>query len=177
METFQILSDQFNHFQHLFHRWLAIFFIISSYIFDLSSSPHTWGILSFCCKERRNVRFIPTYVGHTVFIYLVFIHFAVHPHIRGAYDGLYCVHFNISGSSPHTWGIHWIAVRKMAGFSHFSYDFIRKSYFVQGLVFFGVIGAEAFPTHRRGRSQCLPESHGGSGLGRRSVTCPDSGTP
>jgi len=50
----------------------------------------------------------------------------------------------------------------MAGFSHFSYDFIRKSYFVQGLVFFGVIGAEASPTHRRGRNQCLPGAHGGS---------------
>jgi len=50
----------------------------------------------------------------------------------------------------------------MAGFSHFSYDFIRKSYFVQGLVFFGVIGAEAFPTHRRGRNQCLSGAHGGS---------------
>ena len=32
METFQILLDQFSHFQHLFHGWLAISFIISSYI-------------------------------------------------------------------------------------------------------------------------------------------------
>ena len=109
-------------------------------------------------------------------------HNAVHPHIRGAYSTRRMWYFiatgssphtwgiqgrflgNIvgRGSSPHTWGIHWTAVRKMAGFSHFSYDFIRKSYFVQGLVFFGVIGAEAFPTHRRGRSQCLPGAHGRS---------------
>ena len=202
METFQILSDQFNHFQHLFHRWLAIFFIISSYIFDLSSSPHTWGIrgrilsivflpvhphlcwaypslhLAAISQNgssphtwgillrdrlfRPLVRFIPTYVGHT-FAFRVrrCSSFGSSPHtwgirqVRGGLD-------KSSGSSPHTWGIHWTAVRKMAGFSHFSYDFIRKSYFVQGLVFFGVIGAEASPTHRRGRNQCLPGAHGGS---------------
>lgn len=90
METFQILSDQFSHFQHLFHRWLAIFFIISSYIFDLSSSPHTWGI-RICWLSARSQA-------------------TVHPHLRRAY--------------------HWTAVRKMAGFSHFSYNFTRKSYFV-----------------------------------------------
>ena len=141
------------------------------------SSPHTWGIQTLMPASGTENRFIPTYVGHTVFIYLVFIHFAVHPHIRGAYPKMNRHLALFVGSSPHTWGIHWTAVRKMAGFSHFSYDFTRKSYFVQGLVFFGVIGAEAFPTHRRGRSQCLPGAHGGSGLGRRSVTCPDSGTP
>lgn len=65
METFQILSDQFSHFQHLFHRWLAIFCIISSYIFDLSSSPHTWGILHLAFQLVPCGRFIPTYVGHT----------------------------------------------------------------------------------------------------------------
>lgn len=264
METFQILSDQFSHFQHLFHRWLAIFCIISSYIFDLSSSPHTWGIRGrilsivflpvhphLCwaypslhlaaisqngssphtwgipavrafmapafpvhphirgayghrCRDGAHAqRFIPTYVGHTAGrsdkcggctvhphirgAYASSSRFlcrshgssphtwgipscpqwsspcsAVHPHIRGAYMGRPAKIYVKNGSSPHTWGIHWTAVRKMAGFSHFSYDFTRKSYFVQGLVFFGVIGAEAFPTHRRGRSQCLPGAHGGS---------------
>lgn len=202
METFQILSDQFNHFQHLFHRWLAIFFIISSYIFDLSSSPHTWGIRGrilsivflpvhphLCWAypslhlaaisqngssphtwgilyppslHEYDVRFIPTYVGHTYHICLFLSAITVHPHIRGAYRPQVGDSTETVGSSPHTWGIHWTAVRKMAGFSHFSYDFIRKSYFVQGLVFFGVIGAEASPTHRRGRNQCLPGAHGGS---------------
>ena len=85
METFQILSDQFNHFQHLFHRWLAIFFIISSYIFDLSSSPHTWGIRRFWATASVGRRFIPTYVGHT-----------------SGSDVEVAV---LSGSSPHTWGI------------------------------------------------------------------------
>ena len=106
------------------------------------SSPHTWGI---------RIPKHPLVASHTV-----------HPHIRGAYGRFEFASLFDRGSSPHTWGIHWTAVRKMAGFSHFSYDFTQKSYFVQGLVFFGVIGAEAFPTHRRGRSQCLPGAHGGS---------------
>ena len=202
METFQILSDQFNHFQHLFHRWLAIFFIISSYIFDLSSSPHTWGIRGrilsivflpvhphlcwaypslhlaaisqngssphtwgirkYVLNFKRCRRFIPTYVGHTTSCATRPRHTTVHPHIRGAYKLHKSAPLFFCGSSPHTWGIHWTAVRKIAGFSHFSYDFTQKSYFVQGLVFFGVIGAEASPTHRRGRNQCLPGAHGGS---------------
>lgn len=108
----------------------------------VGSSPPTWGI-------RRTVPKIPRFRP-------------VHPHLRGAYLSRPDSYTAVNGSSPPTWGIHWTAVRKMAGFSHFSYDFTRKSYFVQGLVFFGVIGAEAFPTHRRGRSQCLPGAHGGS---------------
>ena len=126
------------------------------------SSPHTWGIHSFHLAGSRLPRFIPTYVGHTYHICLFLSAITVHPHIRGAYRPQVGDSTETVGSSPHTWGIHWTAVRKMAGFSHFSYDFIRKSYFVQGLVFFGVIGAEASPTHRRGRNQCLPGAHGGS---------------
>ena len=147
------------------------------------SSPHTWGIPSRTHPLKWRPRFIPTYVGHTRRSRPGPGRWSVHPHIRGAYGAdaqqelqrprfipTYVGHTPCippgwrpqSGSSPHTWGIHWIAVRKMAGFSHFSYDFTQKSYFVQGLVFFGVIGAEAFPTHRRGRNQCLPGAHGGS---------------
>ena len=125
--------------------------------------PHIRG--AYGCQIRCKIAglwFIPTYVGHTLIGSLGFPIVAVHPHIRGAYAMSWCSVVGGFGSSPHTWGIHWTAVRKMAGFSHFSYDFTRKSYFVQGLVFFGVIGAEAFPTHRRGRNQCLPGAHGGS---------------
>ena len=91
METFQILSDQFSHFQHLFHRWLAIFCIISSYIFDLSSSPHTWGIRG----RILSIVFLP-----------------VHPHLCWAYPSLHLAAISQNGSSPHTWGIllpviHW----------------------------------------------------------------------
>lgn len=145
METFQILSDQFNHFQHLFHRWLAIFFIISSYIFDLSSSPHTWGIRGrilsivflpvhphLCWAypslhlaaisqngssphtwgilyppslHEYDVRFIPTYVRHTLISFSWFASPPVHPHIRGAYLSYLFVFVSNNGSSPHTWGI------------------------------------------------------------------------
>ena len=126
------------------------------------SSPHTWGIRDRPHHQGREHRFIPTYVGHTDFLTASKEVTTVHPHIRGAYSIRSAMPSQPNGSSPHTWGIHWTAVRKMAGFSHFSYDFTRKSYFVQGLVFFGVIGAEASPTHRRGRSQCLPGAHGGS---------------
>ena len=84
METFQILSDQFSHFQHLFHRWLAIFCIISSYIFDLSSSPHTWGIRG----RILSIVFLP-----------------VHPHLCWAYPSLHLAAISQNGSSPHTWGI------------------------------------------------------------------------
>lgn len=125
METFQILSDQFSHFQHLFHRWLAIFCIISSYIFDLSSSPHTWGIRG----RILSIVFLPVHPHlcwaypslhlaaisqngsspHTWGIRLgvggLHANFAVHPHIRGAYD---IIHQGMKwgfGSSPHTWGI------------------------------------------------------------------------
>ena len=147
------------------------------------SSPHTWGIHQIIESVIAPDRFIPTYVGHTASRSARILSKtgssphtwgirtlggnatgfgSVHPHIRGAYILDAMEDMRMVGSSPHTWGIHWTAVRKMAGFSHFSYDFTRKSYFVQGLVFFGVIGAEAFPTHRRGRSQCLSGSHGGS---------------
>ena len=126
------------------------------------SSPHTWGIPCKIISSLYKIWFIPTYVGHTDARASCCGAGAVHPHIRGAYVTRLGLLNPLCGSSPHTWGIHWTAVRKMAGFSHFSYDFIRKSYFVQGLVFFGVIGAEASPTHRRGRSQCLPGAHGGS---------------
>ena len=106
METFQILSDQFNHFQHLFHRWLAIFFIISSYIFDLSSSPHTWGIRASPSHAIKKQRFIPTYVGHTTSCATRPRHTTVHPHIRGAYLTGWAGAIVPAGSSPHTWGIH-----------------------------------------------------------------------
>ena len=105
METFQILSDQFSHFQHLFHRWLAIFCIISSYIFDLSSSPHTWGIRRPGATWAGVMRFIPTHVGHTLAALRSAVTNSVHPHTRGAYIAGGGDAGRVSGSSPHTWGI------------------------------------------------------------------------
>ena len=126
METFQILSDQFSHFQHLFHRWLAIFCIISSYIFDLSSSPHTWGIPgsitwsqqwrtvhphlrgAYGTPPRHAVqkqRFIPTCVGHTPAPPHPAPCRSVHPHMRRAYRFTAPFWASVPGSSPHPWGI------------------------------------------------------------------------
>ena len=91
------------------------------------SSPHTWGIRVHHPKTSKPLRFIPTYVGHTVDYGIIIARKSVHPHIRGAYTssivrqhgravhphirGAY--HYFLSpfsssnGSSPHTWGIHW----------------------------------------------------------------------
>ena len=69
------------------------------------SSPHTWGIHALMPRFVFRLRFIPTYVGHTLKSYQIFTahwfiptyvghtegddsvgnHDAVHPHIRGAY--------------------------------------------------------------------------------------------
>lgn len=105
METFQILSDQFSHFQHLFHRWLAIFCIISSYIFDLSSSPPMLGIPLSAPGGDLSKWFIPTYVGHTWADLLKFMSRTVHPHLRGAYSICGRRPAQSAGSSPPTWGI------------------------------------------------------------------------
>ena len=69
------------------------------------SSPHTWGILVNCSNRFYNIRFIPTYVGHTQQPVFPELLQPVHPHIRGAYS--YAVKIGIEpfGSSPHTWGI------------------------------------------------------------------------
>ena len=49
------------------------------------SSPHTWGIRQFAAFAPVKVRFIPTYVGHTVPEQRSARSLPVHPHIRGAY--------------------------------------------------------------------------------------------
>ena len=51
----------------------------------VGSSPHTWGILLYCCFVMAIPRFIPTYVGHTLYQVIVRPDKSVHPHIRGAY--------------------------------------------------------------------------------------------
>ena len=51
------------------------------------------------------MRFIPTYVGHTVQGTVNPSVISVHPHIRGAYALLLIRSALLPGSSPHTWGI------------------------------------------------------------------------
>ncbi len=91
------------------------------------SSPHTWGIrfgLALLPFDIRFIptyvghtpvpgwrpgcrRFIPTYVGHTVAGYRQTAGRTVHPHIRGAYFFLVLGFRRCFGSSPHTWGIRY----------------------------------------------------------------------
>ena len=69
------------------------------------SSPHTWGIQELGGADQDRLRFIPTYVGHTMLGQIVNHILTVHPHIRGAYSLLRCHSSGGFGSSPHTWGI------------------------------------------------------------------------
>ena len=46
------------------------------------SSPHTWGILHLALGLAVEIRFIPTYVGHTAHWSCWPGPFSVHPHIR-----------------------------------------------------------------------------------------------
>ena len=72
------------------------------------SSPHTWGIHRTRSAIVIDFRFIPTYVGHIMSLFSSRESRAVHPHIRGAYRALGGATTPTRGSSPHTWGIHWL---------------------------------------------------------------------
>ena len=74
----------------------------------LGSSPHTWGILAAPYIQILRHRFIPTYVGHTMGLRWKTALYSVHPHIRGAYAGFRPAAPAAYGSSPHTWGIHFL---------------------------------------------------------------------
>ena len=80
----------------------------------LGSSPHTWGIQSMTQREMFEMRFIPTYVGHTMGSLERPAPPSVHPHIRGAYFAFRVSLCSSFGSSPHTWGIHEQELRMIA---------------------------------------------------------------
>ena len=77
-------------------------------LFQLGSSPHTWGIHMDPCAGVLQLRFIPTYVGHTRVKNLLISPRTVHPHLRGAYMGRPAKIYVKNGSSPHTWGIRLV---------------------------------------------------------------------
>ena len=56
-------------------------------------------------SSKKQGRFIPTYVGHTIGTSPDCCPMTVHPHIRGAYEGKAIEVELECGSSPHTWGI------------------------------------------------------------------------
>ena len=59
---------------------------VDDYTSSDGSSPHTWGILLLFCAVAAPMRFIPTYVGHTIVGPSLISCSSVHPHIRGAYS-------------------------------------------------------------------------------------------
>ena len=69
------------------------------------SSPPTWGIQGRVIRVFVELRFIPTYVGHTQLILPFAIALSVHPHLRGAYLTEIRRTHRTGGSSPPTWGI------------------------------------------------------------------------
>ncbi len=72
------------------------------------SSPRTWGTRHAHLRDQREVRFIPTHVGNARAPPRARPVSSVHPHARGerepADDGE-ITHF---GSSPRTWGTHFL---------------------------------------------------------------------
>ena len=79
-------------------------------------------------RFRRSMRFIPTYVGHTIALVVPESDRAVHPHIRGAYMPPTRNAISTNGSSPHTWGIrYWYADCPVPGTVH---PHIRGAYVI-----------------------------------------------
>ena len=72
------------------------------------SSPPTWGIRRQLDGLVERLRFIPTYVGHTTLFVMLLRVASVHPHLRGAYLFGLCGAALDLGSSPPTWGIHFL---------------------------------------------------------------------
>ena len=70
------------------------------------SSPHAWGILPGCIDLQLPYRFIPTCVGNTQAREHHDRGLTVHPHMRGEYARQTRCLRELSGSSPHAWGIH-----------------------------------------------------------------------
>ena len=98
-----VLSAQFAVHPHIRGAYCCIF---KSEIITDGSSPHTWGI------RMRPVGSVPAPPVHPHIrgAYVCgrsgrFPPRPVHPHIRGAYCYGRCSVSEVSGSSPHTWGI------------------------------------------------------------------------
>ena len=68
------------------------------------SSPHMWGTHSETPFHREVERFIPTYVGNTLWSMVRMFLLTVHPHICGEHKILLIFGFRGNGSSPHMWG-------------------------------------------------------------------------
>ena len=79
------------------------------------SSPRMWGTLYGAEQMLLLGRFIPTYVGNTVFCLFYFSAFAVQPHVCGEHMELFSTRGYVTGSSPRMWGTHGPASRAGRG--------------------------------------------------------------
>ena len=70
------------------------------------SPPHTWGIRLWLYYPSVFFRFTPTHVGNTMARAPSIVTPAVHPHTRGEYAIIAKMPQPVTGSPPHTWGIH-----------------------------------------------------------------------
>ena len=68
------------------------------------SSPRMWGTLRPDNLGSSLSRFIPTYVGNTIFSIFSLKYFAVHPHVCGEHQSWSTEIVPFTGSSPRMWG-------------------------------------------------------------------------
>ena len=72
------------------------------------SSPRTWGTPRYVPSNRQRQRFIPTHVGNTFYRGRQPDSASVHPHARGEHNRVCGAPDPVYGSSPRTWGTHFL---------------------------------------------------------------------
>ena len=86
------------------------------------SSPRTWGTLVAVEPEFGVARFIPTYMGNATAQLSLNVCVSVHPHVHGERESMDCRSLTQPGSSPRTWGTHYIRCNHLGrGFVHPTY--------------------------------------------------------
>ena len=68
------------------------------------SSPRTWGTRHLRTLRRYRLRFIPTYMGNTLWPLISGERQTVHPHVHGEHSEMAVYEAGEIGSSPRTWG-------------------------------------------------------------------------
>ena len=68
------------------------------------SSPRSWGTGHVSAARDLVHRFIPTLVGNSQQVVLMFCHPSVHPHARGEQEAAQAEPWPVGGSSPRSWG-------------------------------------------------------------------------
>ena len=73
---------------------------------DNGSSPRVWGTLFAGRGAGVPLRFIPTWVGNSIYYSTSKSRFPVHPHVGGELGRMYTQKLLNIGSSPRGWGTH-----------------------------------------------------------------------